>query len=247
MTWLDNVFEQHRSSNMRVRSLKVRERDLWCVKGAKDGYHMIQSLTAYLFFINCKIILWQKEPKVILSRTVTDQKWNLKSTTPMNCSPFSFQKFSLWSPAHIVLQVSKAFVDSFFFISSYSMYRNVVFVVLLMLARSCFLFHKTILTIHENMAQIHFTETNTQIHSKHANFITKYGSRKRGMGKYGPSKYQSERSDLPQDYLAIWYSSIVVPIYDMRYWPNLFGQDDWILAEFFFFSRFYGLGRSRGP
>ena len=66
MTWLDNFYEQHRSSNMRVRSLKVGERDLWCVKGAKDGYHMIQSLTAYLFFINCKIILWQKEPKVIL-------------------------------------------------------------------------------------------------------------------------------------------------------------------------------------
>ena len=118
MTWLDNFYEQHRSSNMRVRSLKVGERDLWCVKGAKDGYHMIQSLTAYLFFINCKIILF---------------------------TPFSFQKFSFWSPAHIVLQVSKAFVDSFFFISSYSMYRNVVFVVLLMLARSCFLFHKTVL------------------------------------------------------------------------------------------------------
>ena len=99
----------------------------------------------------------------------------------------------------------------------------------------------------ENMAQIHFTEMNTQIYSKRANFITKYGSRKRGMGKYGPSKYQSERSDLPQDYLAIWYSSIVVPIYDMRYWPNLFSQDDWLLAEFFLISRFYGLGRSRGP
>ena len=91
----------------------------------------------------------------------------------------------------------------------------------------------------ENMAQIHFTEMNTQIYSKRANFITKYGSRRRGMGKYGPSKYQSERSDLPQDYLAIWYSSIVVPIYDMRYWPNLFGQDDWILAEFFFFFRVF--------
>ena len=73
---------------------------------------------------------------------------------------------------------------------------------------------------HENMAQKHFTEMNTQIYSKRANFITKYGSRKRGMGKYGPSKYQSERSDLPQIYLrtlAIRYSSIVVPIYDMRY------------------------------
>ena len=194
---------------------------------------------------------------MILSRSVTNQKWKLKSTTPMYCSPFSFQKFSFWSPAHIVLQVSKAFVDSFFlYISLYSMHWNVLFVVLLMLARSCFLSHKTILNEcaqieanpHENMAQIHFTETNTQIHSKHANFITKYGSRKRGMGKYGPSKYQSERSDLPQDYLAIWYSSIVVAIYDMRYWPNLSGQDDWILAEFFFFfSRFYGLGRRRGP
>ena len=95
------------------------------------------------------------------------------------------------------------------------MYRNVIFVVLLKLARPCFLFHKiklsyTILNyfsptqIHrENMAQIHFTEMNTQIYSKRANFITKYDSRKRGMGKYGPSKYQSERSDLPQDYLAI--------------------------------------------
>ena len=51
---------------------------------------------------------------------------------------------------------------------------------------------------HENMAQKHFTEMNTQIYSKRANFITKYGSRKRGMGKYGPSKYQPERSDLPR-------------------------------------------------
>ena len=97
MTWLDNVFEQHRSSNMRVRSLRMGERDLWCVKGAKDGYHMIQSLTAYLFFINCKIILWQKEPKVILSRSVTDQKWNLRSITPMYCSPFSSQQSSFYS------------------------------------------------------------------------------------------------------------------------------------------------------
>ena len=97
MTWLDNVFEQHRSSNMRVRSLRMGERDLWCVKGAKDGYHIIQSLTAYLFFINCKIILWQKEPKVILSRSVTDQKWNLRSITPMYCSPFSSQQFSFYS------------------------------------------------------------------------------------------------------------------------------------------------------
>ena len=102
---------------------------------------MIQSLTAYLFFINCKIILWQKEPKVILSRSVTDQKWNLKSTTPMYCSPFSSQKCSFWSPAHIVLQVSKAFVDYFFYIFVY----NVVIVVLPKLARPCFLFHKTVL------------------------------------------------------------------------------------------------------
>ena len=51
---------------------------------------------------------------MILSRSVTDEKWKLKSTTPIYCSPFSFQKFSFWSPAHIVLQVSKAFVDSFY-------------------------------------------------------------------------------------------------------------------------------------
>ena len=114
MTWLDNVYEQHRSSDMRVRSLKVGERDFWCVKGAKE--------------------------------------W-LSYDTELNCLPL-FNKLQnyfiyipeifLWSPAHIVLQVSKAFVD-FFFISSYSMYRNVVFVVLLMLARPCFLFHKTVL------------------------------------------------------------------------------------------------------
>ena len=64
----------------------------------------------------------------------------------MYCSPFSFQKFYFWSPAHIVLQVSKAFVDYFFFIYIFVFNAwNVVFVVLLMLVRSCFLFHKTIL------------------------------------------------------------------------------------------------------
>ena len=40
MTWLDKVYEQYRSSNMRVRSLKVGGRDLWCVKGAKNGYYI---------------------------------------------------------------------------------------------------------------------------------------------------------------------------------------------------------------
>ena len=38
MTWLDNVHEQHRSFNMRVRSLGVGVRDLWCVKVAKNSY-----------------------------------------------------------------------------------------------------------------------------------------------------------------------------------------------------------------
>ena len=87
MTWLDNVHEQHRSFNMRVRSLGVGGRDLWCVKGAKNGYEMIQSLIAYPFFKDCRINLWQKEPKVTLSRSVTDQKWKLKFPTPMYCSP----------------------------------------------------------------------------------------------------------------------------------------------------------------
>ena len=49
MTWLDNVHEQHRSFNMRVRCLGVGGRDLWFVKGAKNGYEMIQSLIAYPF------------------------------------------------------------------------------------------------------------------------------------------------------------------------------------------------------
>ena len=166
----------------------------------------------------------------------------------MYCSPFSSQKCSFWSPAHIMLQVSKALVNSFFYIfvfnvskcsiCSFTDARPSLFSVPQNCLEQMRYFNPR--QIHrENMAQIHFTETNTQIHSKRANFITKYGSRKRGMGKYGPSKYQSERSDLPQDYLAIWYSSIVVPIYDMRYWPNLSGQDDWILAEFFFFFRVF--------
>ena len=143
-----------------------------------------------------------------------------------------------------MLQVSKALVNSFFYIfvfnvskcsiCSFTDARPSLFSVPQNCLEQMRYFNPRQIH-HENMAQIHFTETNTQIHSKHANFITKYGSRKRGMGKYGPSKYQSERSDLPKDYLAIWYSSIVVPIYDMRYWPNLSGQDDWILAEFFFF------------
>ena len=34
MTCLDNVHEERRSHNMRVRSLGVGGRDLWCVKGA---------------------------------------------------------------------------------------------------------------------------------------------------------------------------------------------------------------------
>ena len=156
MTWLDNFYEQHRSSNMRVRSLKVGERDLWCVKGAKDGYHMIQSLTAYLFFINCKIIL---------------------------LTPFSFQKFSFWSPAHIVLQVSKAFVDSFFFyifvfnvskcrICSFTDARPILFSVPQNCLERMHYFNPRQIH-HENTAQIHFTERNTQIYSKRANFITK--------------------------------------------------------------------------
>ena len=87
MTWLDNVHEQHRSFNMRVRSLGVGGRDLWFVKGAKNGYEMIQSLIAYPFFKDCRINLWQKEPKVTLSRSVTDQKWKLKFPTSMYCSP----------------------------------------------------------------------------------------------------------------------------------------------------------------
>ena len=226
MTWLDNVYEQHRSSDMRVRSLKVGERDFWCVKGAKEWL-------SYDTELNC-LPLFNKLQNYFIY-------------------PVFIPEIFLWSPAHIVLQVSKAFVD-FFFISSYSMYRNVVFIVLLMLPRSCFLFHKTVLNECVILIRGKFT---MKIRPKYIlrkgihRFIQiaqiLYGSRKRGMGKYGPSKYQSERSDLPQDYLAIRYSSIVVPIYDMRYWPNLFGQDDWILAEFFFFSRFYGLGRSRGP
>ena len=92
---------------MRVRPLEVGGGDFWCVKGAKNGYYMIQNLTANPFIINCRIILWQKRPKVILSRTVTDQKWNLKSTTPMYCSPFSSQKCSFRSPAHFLLRYLK--------------------------------------------------------------------------------------------------------------------------------------------
>ena len=69
MTWLDNVHEQHRSFNMRVRCLGVGGRDLWCVKGAKNGYEMIQSLIAYPFFKDCRINLWK-----------------LKFPTPMYCS-----------------------------------------------------------------------------------------------------------------------------------------------------------------
>ena len=142
-----------------------------------------------------------------------------------------------------MLQVSKALVNSFFYIfvfnvskcsiCSFTDARPSLFSVPQNCLEQMRYFNPRQIH-HENMAQIHFTETNTQIHSKHANFITKYGSRKRGMGKYGPSKYQSERSDLPQDYLAIWYSSIVVPIYDVLYWPSLFGLDGWILAEFFY-------------
>ena len=229
MTWLDNVYEHHRSSDMRVRSLKVGERDFWCVKGAKEWL-------SYDTELNC-LPLFNKLQNYFIY-------------------PVFIPEIFLWSPAHIVLQVSKAFVDFFFYIfvfnvskcsiCSFTDARPSLFSVPQNCLEQMRYFNPRQIH-HENMAQIHFTETNTQIHSKRANFITKYGSRKRGMGKYGPSKYQSERSDLPQDYLAIWYSSIVVPIYDMRYWPNLFGQDDWILAEFFFFSRFYGLGRSRGP
>ena len=92
---------------MRVRPLEVGGGDFWCVKGAKNGYYMIQNLTANPFIINCRIILWQKGPKVILSRTVTDQKWKLKSTTPMYCSPFSSQKCSFRSPAHFLLRYLK--------------------------------------------------------------------------------------------------------------------------------------------
>ena len=87
MTWLDNANEQHCSLNMNIRSPGVGGRDLWCVKGAKNGYEMIQSLIAYPFFKDCKINLWQKEPKVTLSRSVTDQKWKLKFPSPMYCSP----------------------------------------------------------------------------------------------------------------------------------------------------------------
>ena len=49
MTWLDDANEQHRSLNMNIRSPGVGGRDLWCVKGAKNGYEMIQSLIAYPF------------------------------------------------------------------------------------------------------------------------------------------------------------------------------------------------------
>ena len=84
-------------------------RDLWCVKGAKNGYEMIQSLIAYPFFKDCKINLWQKEPKVTLSRSVTDQKWKLKFPTPMYCSPSfiahksknkNLNPFTPWSDLH---------------------------------------------------------------------------------------------------------------------------------------------------
>ena len=87
MTWLDNVNEQHRSFSMRVRSLGVGGRDLWCVKGAKNVYEMIQCLIAFPFFIDFRINLWQKVLKVTLSCLVTDQKWKLKFATPTYCSP----------------------------------------------------------------------------------------------------------------------------------------------------------------
>ena len=142
-----------------------------------------------------------------------------------------------------MLQVSKALVNSFFYIFVFNVSKCSICSFtdarpsLFSVPQNCLermRYFNPRQIHHENMAQIYFTEKNTYIYSKRANFITKYGSRKRGMRKYGPSKYQWQRSDLSLDYLAIWYSSIVVPIHDVRYWPSLFGLDGWKLAEFFY-------------
>ena len=190
---------------------------------------MIQSLTAYLFLINCKIILF---------------------------TPFSFQKFS-FDHQHTLCCKYLKLLQIFFFISSYSMYRNVVFIVLLMLPRSCFLFHKTVLNERVILIRGKFT---MKIRPK---YILRKGIHRfiQSAQILLPSTAQGNevwentdqvntnqnariylRTTLPYDIPVQWYQYMICVIDQTcsakmtGYWPSSF-----------FFSRFYGLGRSRGP
>ena len=113
-----------------------------------------------------------------------------------------------------------------------------------MLARPCFLFHKTVLNKCAISIRGKFTMKiwpkyilRKRIHRFIQSTQILLPSTAQGSEVWENTDQvntQSQRSDLSLDYLAIWYSSIVVPIYDVRYWPSLFGLDGWILAEFFY-------------